>query len=183
MTQMNADLLQSAGGVPVPSGAKKNLRKSALSADKEISARGTGVRGRLRVFGIYALAALGGIAAVPAAAADLTVTVEGIRNDHGRVYVTLFNSASTWLDGDHSVQDQSIPAHPGPVSVTFHNVAPGRYAAVTFHDENGNTVMDYDVIGLPTEGFAFSNQARPFLSAPSFDRCAFEIGSENAQIL
>ncbi len=43
--------------------------------------------------------------------------------------------------------------------------------------------MDYDVIGLPTEGFAFSNQARPFLSAPSFDRCAFEIGSENAQIL
>jgi uncharacterized protein (DUF2141 family) len=134
-----------------------------------------------------AFAALGCLAllATPhaASAADLTVTVEGIRNDHGRVYVTLFNSASTWLDGDHSVQDQSIPAHSGPVSVTFHNVAPGRYAAVTFHDENGNTVMDYDVIGLPTEGFAFSNQARPFLSAPSFDRCAFEIGSANAQIL
>ncbi|MEI9985932.1 MAG: DUF2141 domain-containing protein [Aliidongia sp.] len=73
-----------------------------------------------------AFAALGCLAllAVPhaVAAADLTVTVEGIRNDHGRVYVTLFNSASTWLDGDHSLQDQSIPAHPGPVSVTFHNV-------------------------------------------------------------
>ncbi len=118
----------------------------------------------------------------PAVAADLTIHVDEIRNDHGRVYVTLFNSASTWLDGKLSTQDDSVPAHPGQVSVTFHDVAPGRYAAVVFHDENGNTVMDYDLIGLPTEGFAFSNQARPFLSAPSFDRCAFEMGGQNAQI-
>ena len=129
-----------------------------------------------------ALAALVAASADPAAAADLTVTVDGIRNDHGRVYVTLFDSAATWLDAGHSLQDQSVEAHPGAISVTFHNVAPGRYAAVTFHDENGDTVMDYDIIGLPTEGYAFSNQARPFLSAPSFDRCAFEIGTRNAQI-
>jgi uncharacterized protein (DUF2141 family) len=134
---------------------------------------------------LMALAALILVAAFgtrPAAAADLTIYVDAIRNDHGRVYVTLFNSASTWLDGKQSTQDDSVPAHPGQVSVTFHNVAPGRYAAVVFHDENGNTVMDYDLIGLPTEGFAFSNMARPFLSAPSFDRCAFEMGSQNAQI-
>ena len=131
---------------------------------------------------LMALAALILVAAFPAAAADLTVNVDEIRNAQGRVYVTLFNGASTWLDDKHSTQDDSLPAHPGRVSVTFHNVAPGRYAAVVFHDENGNTVMDYDLIGLPTEGFAFSNQARPFLSAPSFDRCAFEMGSQNAQI-
>ena len=117
-----------------------------------------------------------------AAAADLTVTVEGIRNEHGRVYVTLFNGAGTWLDDKHSTQDLSDPARPGDMKFAFHDLAPGRYAAVTFHDENGNTVMDFDLIGLPTEGFAFSNQARPFLSAPSFDRCAFEIGTSSAQI-
>ena len=131
---------------------------------------------------LMALAAFILVAAFPAAAADLTVNVEEIRNDHGRVYVTLFNGASTWLDGKQSLQDDNVPARPGRVSVTFHNVPPGRYGAVVFHDENGNTVMDYDLIGLPTEGFAFSNQARPFLSAPSFDRCAFEMGSQNAQI-
>ncbi len=117
-----------------------------------------------------------------ALAADLTVNVDAIRNDHGRVYVALFNGASTWLDDQHSTQDDSVPAHPGRVSVTFHNVPPGRYGAVVFHDENGNKVMDYDLIGLPTEGFAFSNQARPFLSAPSFDRCAFDLTGQNAQI-
>jgi uncharacterized protein (DUF2141 family) len=129
-----------------------------------------------------ALTALLALRAGPVTAADLTVTVEGIRNDHGRVYVTLFDGAGTWLDSDHSVQDLSVGARPGPVSITFQGVAPGRYAAVTFHDENGNNAMDFDVIGLPTEGFAFSNQARPFLSAPSFERCAFEIGKEDAQI-
>jgi len=122
------------------------------------------------------------LGARPAAAADLTVYVDEIRNDHGRLYVTLFNGASTWLDGKQSFKDDSAPAHPGRVSVTFHDVPPGHYAAVTFHDENGDTVMDYDLLGLPTEGYAFSNQARPFLSAPSFDRCAFEMGSQNAYI-
>jgi uncharacterized protein (DUF2141 family) len=129
-----------------------------------------------------ALTALVALRAGSATAADLTVTIEGIRNDHGRVYVTLFDGAGTWLDADHSLQDLSVAAHPGPARIVFHGVAPGRYAAVTYHDENGNNVMDFDVIGLPTEGFAFSNQARPFLSAPSFDRCAFEIGKEDAQI-
>lgn len=118
-----------------------------------------------------------------AAAADLTVTVQGIRNDHGRVYVTLFDGAKTWLDDKHSTQDLSDSARPGDMAFVFHDLAPGSYAAVTFHDENGNTVMDFDLIGLPTEGFAFSNQARPFLSAPSFERCAFEIGSSSAHIL
>ena len=135
------------------------------------------IRQRLPLLAILLL-----LGARSAAAADLTVNVEEIRNDHGRVYVTLFNGASTWLDGKQSTQDDSVPAHPGRVSVTFHNVPPGRYGAVVFHDENGNGEMDYDLIGLPTEGFAFSNQARPFLSAPSFDRCAFEIGGQNAQI-
>ena len=129
-----------------------------------------------------ALTALVALQAGSAAAADLTVTVEGIRNDHGRVYVTLFDGAGTWLDADHSLQDLSAVAHPGPVAIIFHNVAPGRYAAVTYHDENGNNAMDFDVLGLPTEGFAFSNQARPFLSAPNFERCAFEIGKDDAQI-
>ncbi len=117
-----------------------------------------------------------------ARAADLTVNVDAIRNDHGRVYVTLFNGAATWLDDKHTTLDDNIPAHPGRISVTFHDVPPGRYAAVVFHDENGNKVMDYDLLGLPTEGFAFSNQARPFLSAPSFERCAFDLGSQNAAI-
>jgi uncharacterized protein (DUF2141 family) len=117
-----------------------------------------------------------------ALAADLTVNVDAIRNDHGRVYVTLFNGAATWLDDKHTTLDDNVPAQPGRVAVTFHNVPPGRYAVVVFHDENGNKVMDYDLLGLPTEGFAFSNQARPFLSAPSFERCAFDLGSQNATI-
>ena len=129
-----------------------------------------------------ALAALLAAGAGPAAASDLTVTVTDIRNDHGRVYATLFNGAGTWLVSDHSFQDQSAPAQPGNVVMTFHDVPPGHYAVVTFHDENGNTVMDFDVIGLPTEGFAFSNQVRPFLSAPSFERCAFDVGTDTAQI-
>ena len=129
-----------------------------------------------------ALAVLLALAAGPAAAAELTVTIDGIRNDHGRVYVTLFDAPKAWLDAEHSLQDLSIEARPGPVAITFHDIQPGRYAAVTFHDENGNNAMDFNFIGLPTEGYAFSNQVRPFLSSPSFERCAFDIGEGKAEI-
>jgi uncharacterized protein (DUF2141 family) len=122
-----------------------------------------------------ALAALFAIGLGTAAAADLRVTIKGIRNDRGRVYATLFDRKELWLDSEHSVQDLSVEAQKGDVAITFHDVAPGRYAVVTFHDENGNNKMDFSFLGLPTEGYAFSNQARPFLSAPSFERCAFTV--------
>ena len=120
--------------------------------------------------------------ALPATAADLTVHVSQIRNASGRVYVTLWDSAGNWLDADKSLQDLSVTANPGIITVVFHDVPPGRYGVVTFHDENGNGQMDFDLLGLPTEGYAFSNDVRPFLSAPSFDRAAISLGKDDAAL-
>jgi uncharacterized protein (DUF2141 family) len=128
---------------------------------------------RARALALLAVLAIG---SGTAEAADLTVTIDGIRNDRGRVYATLFDRPELWLESEHSLQDLSVEAHQGTVAITFHDVAPGRYAVVTFHDENGNNQMDFNFLGMPTEGYAFSNQARPFLSAPSFERCAFTVG-------
>ena len=37
------------------------------------------------------------------------------------------------------------------------------------------------IIGVPTEAFAFSNDFRPFLSAPDFSDCAFTV-NKNMEI-
>jgi uncharacterized protein (DUF2141 family) len=42
--------------------------------------------------------------------------------------------------------------------------------------------MDFNFLGMPTEGYAFSNDIRPFLSAPSFDSCAFDVGIDDVAL-
>jgi uncharacterized protein (DUF2141 family) len=114
-----------------------------------------------------------------ARAADVTVIVDQIHSADGKVYVTLWGSKDTWLDDQKSLQNIGEPAVNGTVSFVLHGVAPGRYAIATFHDENDNGEMDFNFIGYPTEGYAFSNDIRPFLSAPSFDSCAFDVGIDD----
>lgn len=117
----------------------------------------------------------------PVRAADLDVTISNIRNDLGFVDVTLYDHAEGWLDDSHAVGNLTLKAHAGDVRAVFHRLKPGQYAIVTTHDENGNGRMDF-FLGLPTEGYAFSNDVRPFLSAPSFNRAAFRVGAADCLI-
>jgi uncharacterized protein (DUF2141 family) len=52
------------------------------------------------------------------------------------------------------------------------------------HDENSNKDMDQNKIGIPKEGFGFSNNARISLGPPSFDKVKFEIqpGTKDTRI-
>jgi len=110
-----------------------------------------------------------------ARAADLTVVIDNLRNNKGVVTVSVYDSARTWLVDGKSLVDQYPKAHVGRVETTFHNLKPGPYAVVVMHDENMNDKMDYSLLGLPQKGYAFSQNVRPFLSAPSFARAAFTL--------
>ncbi len=121
-------------------------------------------------------------AIMPGIGTTLTVTVDQINKAQGRVYVTLFANPQTWLDDQKSLQDQSTEAKLGSVSVTFEHVVPGRYAIVTFHDDNGSGEMEFNALGYPTKGYAFSNDVRPFLSAPSFEKAAIMVAEKPTEI-
>ena len=66
--------------------------------------------------------------------------------------------------------------------MVFSNLEPGRYAAIAFHDENGNGEFDTSFIGVPTEPYGFSNDAQGFLGPPTFDAAAVVIGNGNKAI-
>lgn len=63
----------------------------------------------------------------------------------------------------------------GKATCSFAGVAPGGYAVALFHDENDNAKMDTNFIGIPKEGYGFSNNARGRLSAPTFEQAAFSL--------
>lgn len=50
----------------------------------------------------------------------------------------------------------------------IHLSRPGVYGLAVYHDEDANRKFKRNMIGLPAEGYAFSNNASTFFGLPSF---------------
>jgi uncharacterized protein (DUF2141 family) len=126
----------------------------------------------------FLLLAIGPMAA---SAAQLTITVDGIRNAKGDIRLSVYASPAEWPDHASADHDQVLPAKTSRVVFTF-DLPPGIYAVNGFHDEIGNGKFKTSLIGLPEEGYLFSNNVRPVLSAPSFKSASFKLPPEGAAI-
>lgn len=110
-----------------------------------------------------------------AACAGIHVTVLNIRNSLGSVDCALFNSASGFptdtLRSALRLSAMKVPER--TAHCDFMDLPPGRYALVVLHDENMNGRIDYNWLGIPREGYGFSNDVHGKLGAPSFEQAAF----------
>lgn len=118
--------------------------------------------------------------ALPCAAADLTVSLSEIRAATGIVKVALVD-AEGWAGRAAPVQGTGAPPAGETQVFTFKGVAPGRYALMVTHDENGNGKLDTNMIGMPLEGYGFSNNPR-VMRKPTWDEAVFEVGAADARI-
>lgn len=135
---------------------------------------------------IIACGLLGSLAATARAASPtcpLTIHVDGFRNQKGHLGVTIFTSPDGWpehndkaflhdafpIDGNHATAKLELPQ--------------GRYAIAVLHDENSNHKLDRNFVGIPKEGFGFSNNPAVHLSAPSFDAAATQITCPATELL
>jgi uncharacterized protein (DUF2141 family) len=131
--------------------------------------------------------------AVPARAAELRLTITGVRSDAGELLIGLYanpdgyasavaNASKPGLQADKGrLVGLSIRASAGAQSAVFTQLRPGRYAAVVIHDENDDGRLDANELGVPTEGYGFSNDAQGFFGAPSFDAAAITIGDDDVR--
>ena len=114
-------------------------------------------------------------------ASDLSVQIDGIRNSTGVVRVALFNNVADFPTGQE-FKSSDVKAKVGSVVVLFNELDPGFYAVAVHHDENKDGEMNTNFIGLPKEGYGFSNNAKVFLSPPYFESAAFKMTKENKTV-
>lgn len=99
----------------------------------------------------------------------LEAEIEGLRNSNGKVRCALWNSPRGFAKNDDSQFASAIAdIDDRRATCSFNNLPAGSYAIAVLHDENGNGKMDDDFLGLPKEGYGFSNDAKGLLSAPPF---------------
>lgn len=115
--------------------------------------------------------------------ATLTVSVNGIRTERGNVCLSLFNSPDGFPDsGDKAILAECFTVVGRSFDIKIEDVPPGTYAIALWHDENRDRKMNYNFLGIPKEGVAFSENGRPRISPPpgppNFSAIAFEMKSE-----
>ncbi|HVU22379.1 MAG TPA: DUF2141 domain-containing protein [Rhizomicrobium sp.] len=114
-------------------------------------------------------------AAVPARAdqdAVLTIKVDHIAPKGGNLRLAIYDAKSFADDDANPVADKVIAATPSVQTVIMPGIAPGTYAVKMFQDVNRNEKFDFNWLGIPSERYGFSNNAKPNwirMSAPTFE--------------
>jgi uncharacterized protein (DUF2141 family) len=107
----------------------------------------------------------------------LRVQLGGFRSNHGTARCSIFNDrdpAAFPSNGDKLFKLAVAPTITNATAeADFTGLPPGKYAMVCYHDENNNGKFDENMLGMPKEGYCFSNNIKPKFSAPNFDQCAF----------
>jgi uncharacterized protein (DUF2141 family) len=113
---------------------------------------------------------------------SVVVEIEGLRSNRGEVRGALFHSRSGWTEEGREVATcvAHIAAH--RATCVLDDVEPGNYAFAFLHDEDDDGALDRDWIGIPSEGFGFSNDAAPSLGPPSYESARFEHADETTTL-
>jgi uncharacterized protein (DUF2141 family) len=114
-----------------------------------------------------------------ASGTTLTLTIEGVRSDKGKIYAALLKADVVAGVARKAGGAQGV-AMPGTTTLIFEGLAPGDYAVQLYHDENNNGTMDSNLFGIPSEGYAFSNRARGSFGPPKFEQMKFTVTAEPA---
>ena len=134
-----------------------------------------------RTFALAAvlLAAASGVSAQEASRVTLAFET-GART--GRVMVALYDSEAAW-NANRPVARARVDAAGEPVAAVFEDLPPVDYGAKSFHDVDGDGEMDINPFGMPTEPYAFSNNAVGNMGPASWSRARFAVSGDVAQTI
>jgi uncharacterized protein (DUF2141 family) len=115
--------------------------------------------------------------------AVIQLTVIGLENDIGDVQVGLFNSAESFNGKTkEKFAGAVIKIQNKKIQYIFPTVPYGEYAIKLFHDEDGDDEIDTNFLGIPTESYGFSNNAKALFGPPSFEKAKFIVSSDTVRV-
>ena len=108
----------------------------------------------------------------------LSVEFSNIRSKEGSLFIFLYNYENQFPDNPfkyYEIKKDNISNK--RLLVNIPNLVKGKYAISIIDDENDNDDLDR-FLGIPKEGYGFSNNVKPLLSLPKYQELLFEINQE-----
>jgi uncharacterized protein (DUF2141 family) len=105
----------------------------------------------------------------------LDISVVNLRSSKGLVTITLYpDEAKKFLAPRAKVSRLRIAAQEPVTRACMPVPKAGGYAIAIYHDEDGDRKFNRTMMGLPEEGYGFSNDALAVVGLPSFTSVRFE---------
>ncbi|WP_292032320.1 MULTISPECIES: DUF2141 domain-containing protein [unclassified Brevundimonas] len=134
----------------------------------------------IRSLAVAALLAFAAPALAQSADSRLTLTFE-TGAETGAVLVALYDSETSY-EGGQPARVAQVDVAAGQREAVF-DLPAGTYGMKAVHDVNGNGRMDVNPFGMPSEPFAFSNNAVGNMGPAKWDRARFEVSGATAQTI
>ncbi len=118
-------------------------------------------------------------AAAAVTAPAIQVTVENVRSSKGLITAVLYaDNPDTFLKRGARLDRIRVEAQEGETVLCLHAPSGGRYSVALYHDENGNKEFDRDFLGIPTEGYGFSQNPGFRFGKPELEETLFTIDGD-----
>ena len=114
--------------------------------------------------------------------ATLIVKVTGLRNNRGIVRLGLFNSEETFSKRGMTYRTANVRPAQKEAIAKFSDIPHGYYGISLYHDENEDDRHNRGLILIGMEKFGFSNNVKPGLGPPPFEKVKFAVYSETKTI-
>lgn len=105
----------------------------------------------------------------------LSVELCNFRSDEGQLFIFIYNYENQYPNEPYryyTVDKKHL--NNNRIMVNIRNLNKGNYAISVLDDENKNDDLDR-FLGIPTEGYGFSNNIRPLLSLPDYNELLFTL--------
>ncbi len=112
----------------------------------------------------------------------IIVKIKNLENNFESVRVGLYNSKASFNGKGKPFAGKVVKPTKQEAIAIFKNVPFGIYAIKIFHDENNNGKLDFNLMGIPSEGYGFSNNASGFFGPAEFKDAKFDM-KEREKIL
>jgi uncharacterized protein (DUF2141 family) len=164
---------------------ESTIRKSAVAStikypEKRVS---IGVH-CVALFAVLVFANPPAVAFAQSPCPGIHVKILNIRNSIGTVACALFESPAgfpiEFLNSATNVM--VIKIRKAQARCDFEDIPPGTYAMAVIHDENMNGKLETDLLGIPTEGYGFSNDVKGVVGAPAFSTASFPYDGQNLDL-
>ena len=112
------------------------------------------------------------------------VEILGIRNSIGAVACALFEAPEGFPTEflRFATNIMMVKVRGAKATCDFEDIALGTYALAVIHDENRDGELATNLMGVPMEGYGFSNDAKATLGAPSFEAASFSYNGQSLKM-
>lgn len=114
---------------------------------------------------------------------SINITVTDMPSSEGKVMVQILAGEAQFKGESPAIASIMQQATTGEMQFSAHSLPAGEYAFRVMHDINNNDELDSNFVGMPTEPWAFSNNATGNFGPPKWENVKFQLdGTVNQTI-